>query len=236
MTKKASQIAGASALVVALAGVFWSVFCHGQAFTSSFDFTPQDWQGPFGGGVSGGNGTGRLITTGQTDFVRSGTGALRLMVYDDGQSNAMAWSGISRTMACQPGQRIRAGVWLYYSSTVFPLLPDGATFQVRLEYFSDEDAHEINPHRVRISQPFGVIEGHPSDAWTLVETCDRVPAGSRAVKMSLVLSNDKPAGCRQAVWADDAYLDASGPRLRNQLPRNKLPGMLMARNEIPSSP
>ena len=178
-----------------------------------------------GGGDGGGKGVCTFVSTGQTDFARSGNQSLRLMIWDEGTRDAVSWATFAQVYPCTPGRKIHAGAWLYFSSAIFPLLDERATVQLRVEYFTDAEATQINPQHVRVSSPFSPTVGFIPDTWHLVETFDRAPDNTRAMKLSIMLCSEVNNGCRQAVWADDVFVEFSGPKPRNDLLPDKYHGL-----------
>ena len=178
-----------------------------------------------GGGHGGGKGVCAFVSTGQTDFARSGSQALRLMIWDEGNCSAVSWATFAQVYPCTPGRKIHAGAWLYFSSAIFPLLDERATVQLRVEYFTDAEATQINPQHVRVSSPFSPTVGFVPDSWHLVETFDRAPENTRAMKLTIMLCSEVNNGCRQAVWADDVFVEFSGPKPRNDLWPDKYRGL-----------
>ena len=197
-----------------------------QQFCLSFERPIEKGQAKTeGGGHGGGKGVCSFVSTGQTDFARSGNQALRLMIWDEGNRDAVSWATFAQVYPCTPGRKIHAGAWLYFSSAIFPLLDDRATVHLRVEYFTDPEATQINPQHVRVSSPFNPAVGFLPDSWHLVETFDRAPENTKAMKVSIMLCSEMNNGCRQAVWADDVFVEFSGPKPRNDLLPDKHRGL-----------
>jgi len=173
------------------------------------------WSGPWGYGALGGHGSGSFVDASAHDYVRSGERSLRLAVRDDGNPSAVAWSGISQTVRCRPGSKVRAGAWVFYRSAYFPPTEGRAMAQLRLEYFSDEFGERLIPTRVSLSTPFTSSSGYAPDTWHLVQVYDRVPRRARSVKFSIMLLSQKPDGREKIVWVDDAFLQFRESRARS---------------------
>lgn len=182
------------------------LFSRAQIVQSSFEepLSPT-WKGPEGGGACGGFGEGCVVSIGKEDFVRSGKHAVKLTVGDDGDPNAMAWSGVMRTLPCTAGKKVRVGAWLYYSSALLTL-QDTSQAQLKIEYFEDKEAKHLLPGHIFLSTPFNPTT-HKPDAWHLIEAFDRIPQNASSMKFSIVVTSQKAACRRQAVWLDDMFVE-----------------------------
>jgi hypothetical protein len=190
-----------------------AVFCCGQLSNPGFeDGQLAPWEGPWGGGALGGEGTGQLVEAGPGNFVHSGRQSLRLTVWDDGNPSAAAWAGISQSHSCQPGQKLRAGAWIYCSSSDSPPLEGLALAQLRLEYFRDDFSQEEIPTHITLSTPFSSSAGYAPDTWHLLQVYDRAPPQAGLVKMSIMLLSQVPDGRPKVVWVDDAFVEFQSPR------------------------
>lgn len=176
------------------------------------DVSMGKWIGPWSYGALGGEGSGSYVDRGENDFVRNGTHALRLTVRDNGNQNAVGWTGISQTQDCTPGAKVRAGAWVYCSAERSPPTEGRAMAQLRLEYYRDDYAQEIIPTHVTLSTPFTSSAGHAPDTWHLLQMYDRVPRQAKTLKFSIVLLSQKPNAAHKVVWVDDAFLEFHGPR------------------------
>ncbi|HEY8239994.1 MAG TPA: hypothetical protein VIH35_01030 [Kiritimatiellia bacterium] len=183
----------------------------------------RSWQGPWGGGIDGGHGGGEFAKAGNENFSHSPKYAARLDTWDDGSPKALAWSCLRQRVRCSPGGHMKAGVWIYSSSSVAPLASSNVTVQLRVEYFSDDDGDRIIPTDVVLSRPFGPAFGDKPDEWHRVFVSGRVPDGAKCLGLSIVLMVQKPGSTRQSIWVDDADLELSGPGRANQpVPRGKV--------------
>jgi len=163
------------------------------------------WDGPAGGGVFGGQGSGSIVLSGDTDFVHSGLRSIRLRIWDDGNSDAVAWAGIMHTLPCERRRRVRVGAWLYFSSTIYPL-DTSASAHLRVEYFEDLEGNTLIPGRVHLSPPLD-ISTYKADTWHQLEATDRIPPQARSLRVSVVLTAHRLEGKTEAVWLDDLYVD-----------------------------
>lgn len=176
---------------------------------SGFELTDDcEWSGPWGGGMEGGGGKGEYVHRSARNFVRSGKRAVRLMVWDDGTTNAVGWAFLAQKLPCRPGSRVRAGANFFASSSVMPL-PPGAVAQLRLEYYYDGSCESQIPTHVMLSEPFTLANGHRADEWQAVELQDRVPPNAQCMKLSILLMAEHPGGQPGAVWVDDTFLDVA---------------------------
>lgn len=165
-----------------------------------------EWAGPWGGGTDGGQGRGGIVSAKDGEFVRSGRRAVRMSVWDDGGSNAVAWAFMAEKHACTPGARIRAGAQVYTSSTQEPL-PASAVAQVRIEYYYDRSCESQIPTHVKLSEPFSLAAGRRPDAWELVEVSDRVPPGATCLKITILLMAEHPGTKPGTMWVDDTFIE-----------------------------
>jgi hypothetical protein len=165
-----------------------------------------DWSGPWGGGTDGGEGRGEIVTDKPGEFVRSGRRAVRMTVWDNGSSNAMAWAFLAEKHVCKPGARIRAGAHFYASSLHEPL-PKQAVAQLRVEYYYDRSCESQIPTHVKLSEPFSLQAGSPADTWQAVELNDRVPPGATCLKFTILVLADQPGATPGTVWVDDVFIE-----------------------------
>lgn len=208
---------GVATSLLALAVVSIVLFCRAQRVQSSFEepLGPA-WVGPHGGGSAGGSGCGEIVAAGPRDFVHEGDRSVRLTVWGDGRPEAVCWAGVISVVPCDGGCRVRAGTWLYFSSEVMPLCT-GALAQLKIEYFEDEQAQQLVPRHIYISPPFDSQSYRP-DAWHLVEAGDRAPARARSLKVSILMTAQRPGCRRQAVWMDDVFVEVQKPPPRGRGP------------------
>lgn len=182
------------------------LFSRAQIVQSSFEepLSPT-WKGPEGGGACGGFGEGSVVSIGKEDFVRSGRHAVKLLVGDDGNPNAMAWAGVMQTLPCAAGKKVRVGAWLYYSSALMPLLHTSQA-QLKIEYFEDKEARQLLPGHIFLSTPFNPATYKP-DNWHLIEAFDRAPQNACSLKFSIVVTSQKATAHKQAIWLDDMFVE-----------------------------
>jgi hypothetical protein len=204
---------GPTVLSTVLAALLASIvlFSRAQIVQSSFEepLSPT-WKGPEGGGTCGGFGEGCVVSIGKENFVRSGKHAVKLTVGDNGNPDAMAWAGVMQTLPCEAGRKVRVGAWLYYSSALLSL-HNTSQAQLKIEYFEDNDAKQLLPGHIFLSTPFNSATYKP-DTWHLIEAFDRVPQNASSMKFSIVVTSQKAASARQAIWLDDMFVDMQAPR------------------------
>ncbi len=200
-----------SMLVAALVSMV--LLGRAQLVESSFEepLTPS-WEGPEGGGASGGQGRGAVVEASATNFVRTGRRSVQLVVWDDADANSMSWAGLTKVMPCLPSRRVRVGAWLYFSSSVLPVGGETCA-QLKIEYFDDEDAQRILPTHVFLSAPFNP-RTHRTDSWHFVEAFDRAPPHACRLRFSIVMTARRLGGREQAVWVDDMFVDVGRPSPR----------------------
>jgi hypothetical protein len=183
----------------------------------------RSWEGPWGGGMGCGAGGGSFVRAGSNSFVRSGRTAARLDAWNTQPDPCTAWSCLRQRVRCVPGSQMKASVWLYSSSMLAPLAETGATVQLRVEYFADDDGEQIIPTHVDLSKPFGPSAGSAPDTWEMVFVSDRIPEGARSLGLSIVLMTQGAGTNVQSVWVDDAQLELRVPGRANQpVPRGKV--------------
>jgi len=207
------------AILVLLAGI--SVWGKASLTQPGFESDSEGaWVGPWGYGALGGSGGGRIVLKGEADgFVRSGDRAVRLSVSDDGNPSAVAWSGISQLQSCFPGDKVRAGVWVYYDEELSPPSEGLALAQLRLEYFQDDLGEQIIPTHISLSTPFSSSSGYAPNTWHLVQVYDRVPSLAQSVKFSILLLSQIPNHQEKTVWVDDAFLEFHSSRYQGEKSR-----------------
>lgn len=205
-----------SLLVLAIASIV--IFSRAQLVESSFEepLSPT-WRGPEGGGSSGGQGSGSIVRLGDSDFVRSGERSIRLMVWDNGSPDAVAWAGVMQVLPCKPCRKVRVGAWLYFSDSVLPLTSE-TTAQLKIEYFEDTDAKQLVPTHIFLSPPFCAAT-YQANTWHLIQAVDRAPAHAVSLKFSVVVTGQQLHGRQQAVWLDDMFVEVQAPRAADAFPR-----------------
>ncbi len=216
------------ALVLALALIAGAVGLYVRAQQTLINFErmpPAGWEKPQAGGMRGGAGAAALVTTGASDFARSGARAVRLDVWNLGTDpTAVAWAAVSQVYPCRAGRKVRIGAWLYFSSSIHPLADSAVTAQLRIEYYTDAAARNLYPMHIYLGPPFNPAAGYGPDTWHLVEGTDRAPPGAVAMRVSLVLAAQHITA-RQTVWADDVFVEIQSARPGSSL---ALPGRALA--------
>jgi hypothetical protein len=206
-----------SSLLV-LAIISFVIFSRAQLVESSFEepLSPT-WRGPEGGGSAGGQGSGSIVRLGESDFVRSGQRSIRLVVWDDGTPEAMAWAGVMQVLPCRPCRKVRVGAWLYFSDSVLPASPTTVA-QLKIEYFEDAQATRLVPTHLFLSPPFCAATYKPN-TWHLIEAMDRAPAHAASLKFSIVVTGQGLNGRQQAIWLDDMFVEVQPARATDGLSR-----------------
>lgn len=204
--------------ILVLAAISFVIFSRAQLVESSFEepLSPT-WRGPEGGGSAGGHGSGSIVRLGDADFVRSGQRSIRLMVWDDGSPEAVAWAGVMQVLPCRPCRKVRVGAWLYFSDSVYPA-GAGTVAQLKIEYFEDADAQRLVPTHLFLSPPFSAAT-HKPNAWHLIEATDRAPAHAASLKFSIVVTGQGLRGREQAIWLDDMFVEVQPTRMGDGLSR-----------------
>lgn len=201
-----------AALFVLALCISWG---HANLAELGFENGLKGWSEPWGYGTLGGHGEGQFVEADESNFVRSGERALRLTVRDDGTANAVAWAGISYQQEVEPGSKIRAGAYLFYSAHDSPPTEGRALAQLRLEYYSDALAKEVIPTHISLSSPFTSTGDSENGAWHLLQVYDRVPEEARTLKYTIMLLSQRPNGEEKKIWVDDAFIETRPPRSRS---------------------
>ena len=176
---------------------------------------PFSWEHPIGGGLDGGAGTGDLVNAQSREFVHSGKQAVRLMVWDNKDPKAMAWASVSQKIPCLRDSRVTARLWLYRSSSYFPVSETGTSFQIRFEFYSDDDGQQVITTHAPQGEPH-VFTGHQPDEWKTYEFSCRVPPQAKIMRITFILMAMAPGAETQAVWLDDVHVEFQMPGCRIQ--------------------